>query len=193
MQSIVKYITEGLHLVHCDSLITETGSCHARYRFTVPVIDATITLEFTPFYVLIRMNDQVFSYGGIRLLDIKIIKHYAKAFLRLIQTYMLVAGFNQESKVARIEFSLGPSNFLLYNLPMISMDLVPNGCEEGCVLMQHLISEKHWIPASNEGYPPNPNPLSADKIYYKTAEGMQALPHMAFCDVCHLLVDKMVH
>lgn len=193
MQSIVQYITEGLPLVHCDKLITETGSCHARYRFTVPVIDATITLEFTPFYVQIQMNEKVFRWGDkIRLLELKIIKHYANAFIRLIQTNMLVARFNQESKVARIEFSLGPSNFLLYNLPMISMDLIPNGREEGCVLMRHLISEKHWIPALREGYPPNPNPLFADEIYYRSTTGIKPLPRMDFCDVCHLLVEKMV-
>ncbi len=192
MQSIVEHISKGLHLVHYDKLITETGSCHARYRWTVPLIDANITFEFTSFYVRIQMNDKVFSYGGIRFLDIKIIKHYAKAFLRLIQTYIDVLRFNEESKFARIEFSLSASNVLLYNLPMISMDLVPNGREEGCVLIRHLISERHWIPPSNEGYPPNPNPFSADEIYYRTTSGIKALPHMDFCDVCHLLVEKMV-
>lgn len=192
MQSIVQYIKDNLPTVYVETN-TEPGSAKARTIIFVPFEEAHFTFTVTFFYVQIKMNDQVFRFGdGIQFLDIKILNHYAKAYLRLIQTYMNVLRFNMKSEDARIEFSLGASNFLLYNLPMISMDLIPNGSEERCVLMQHIISEKNWIPASNEGYPPNPNPFSADEIYYKSTRGMEKLPHMDFCKVCHLLVEKMV-
>jgi hypothetical protein len=192
MQSIVQYIKANLPALYVETN-TEPGSAKARTIILVPFEEAHFTFTVTFFHIQIQMNEQVFPFGdGIQFLDTKILNHYAKAFLRLIHTYMNVLRFNMKSKNARIKFSLGASNFLLYNLPMINMDLIPNEREEGCVLMQHLISEKHWIPASNEGYPPNPNPFLADKIYYKSTRGMQELPHMDFYDVCHLLVEKMV-
>jgi hypothetical protein len=88
---------------------------------------------------------------------------------------------------------MGPQNPLQYNLPVIHLDLFLKKEEKGCHIHRHLISEKYWIPPSNEGYPLCDNPLSGDNFYYQSvSKGIMIIPLSSFHASCHFLVKKML-
>jgi hypothetical protein len=153
--------------------------------------DVLFSFKHTLYYVEIKMADRVFLWGDLEYISASIIDHYAKAFLRSILLFHRVHVYNNESKIGKITFSLTRDNFLHYNLPSISMDINPKEKEIGCNLVSYLISEKYWIPPSNEGYPLRSNPYSAGDIYYLTSSGMTPLPRDFFTS-CDILVEKML-
>ena len=193
---IVNYIEESLSSmkISFDCENTEHDNPHIRVRYIVIFEDTTFVFETTPFYVQIKMNDSIFLYGnGVHLIDFRVVRHYALAFLRLIQTNGLVFEFNEECKTARIDMNMGPQNPLQYNLPVIHLDLFLKKEEKGCHIHRHLISEKYWVPPSNEGYPLSDNPLSADNFYYQSvSKGIMSIPLSSFHASCHFLVNKML-
>ena len=152
--------------------------------------DVLFSFKHTLYYVEIKMGDRVFLWGDLVHISASIIDHYAKAFLRLILLFHKVHVYNSTSNIGEIVFSLTRDNYLHFNLPSVSLDLYPKQKDYGCNLVSYLISEKYWIPPSNEGYPLRPNPYSAGDIYYCTPSGMTTL-NCDFVEGCDLLVAKM--
>lgn len=196
IEEIVQYLKEALLSdkipFECKTTVSNTSDVLIRY---IVVLEGNIfVFECTPFYVQLKMNDSIFQWGDhIQNIDIRIVYHYAMAFLRLIQTYIFVSEFNEESKTASIDIQLCVQNFLQYNIPRIHLDLFLKKEEIGCVLIRHLISEHYWIPPSNEGYPLSDNPISGDSFYYQSlSKGLIHISLENFHSSCHQLVGKMI-
>lgn len=191
---ILQYLDENLEEIPFSRNITEEETPHLRILYDVPIRDINFRFFCTLFYVQIQMDDSTFTWGdGIRMVDIHVVKHYATAFLRLIQTFMMVSTFNEESKIAKIDMQLSVPNMLQYNLPEIHLDLFLKEKEKGCLIIRHLISQKYWIPPSNEDYPLPDNPLSGDSFYYQSvSQGVRSISLSDFYDSCHGLVEKIM-
>lgn len=189
MQYLENLLEKHLGNIPFSVSILEENTPHICY--TIVMNGTTFLFECTPLYVQIQMNatssQKTFAWGNI-----SVVKHYASAFIRLIQTFIIVSNFNEESKSANIDMEICLPNTLQYNLPEIRLKLFLNDEEKGFIMTRHLISEKYWIPPSDEGYPLPANPISADFFYYPSvSKGLQSISLTNFYDTCHQLVGKI--
>jgi hypothetical protein len=193
IQKILQYLEENLQEIPFSRYITEPDTPHLRILYNVPIRDTNFRFQCTLFYLQIQMDEITFTWGdGIRMVDIAVVKHYVTAYLRLIQTFLMVSSFNEESKIAKIDMQLSVANILQYNLPEIHLDLFLKEKEKGCLIIRHLISQKYWIPPSPEGYPLPDYPLLGDLFYYQSvSQGLMSISLDAFYDSCHTLVEKI--